>query len=130
MLFSSHQLDLVEHLCHAVAIIHRGKLVAHGTVAELAEAGQLHVTVKVAGDEQARWTSALLPPATVELVADGTATISLDSRDEAQAVLDLARRAGPVEYFGFARRRLSQVFRDAVGADVNGVGQEHAEARS
>jgi len=128
MLFSSHQLDLVEHLCHAVAIIHHGKLVAHGTVTELAEAGQLHVMVKVAGDVAARWTSALVPPTLVEKVHEGTATISLESKDDAQVVLDLARRAGPVEYFGFAKRRLSEVFRDAVGADVSGVGQERAEA--
>ena len=30
VLFSSHQLDLVEHICEAVAIIHRGRVVAQG----------------------------------------------------------------------------------------------------
>jgi hypothetical protein len=51
-------------------------------------------------------------------VTGGLATISLASRPDAQAVLDLARSAGPVEQFGFERRRLSEVFRDAVGGDV------------
>ena len=121
MLFSSHQLDLVEHLCSSVAIIHRGALVAHGTVDGLAEGGPLRVAVKVAGDDQASWTSQLGGIAAVQQVARGTATLSLASRQDAQAVLDVARRAGPVEQFGFERRRLSEVFRDAVGADVDDI---------
>jgi ABC-2 type transport system ATP-binding protein len=132
MLFSSHQLDLVEHLCTSVAIIHRGALVAEGTVADLAQGGQLRIAVKVAGDDQALWTRDLAGLGAVEQIVSGTATISLASRDDAQAILDLARRAGPVEQFGFERRRLSEVFRDAVGADVEdmstgGQGNETAE---
>jgi ABC-2 type transport system ATP-binding protein len=115
MLFSSHQLDLVEHLCTSVAIIHRGALVAYGAVEDLARGGPLKVTVKVAGDDRARWTADLPGTTVTERVAAGTATISLASRDDAQVVLDLARKAGPVEQFGFERRRLSDVFRDAVG---------------
>jgi ABC-2 type transport system ATP-binding protein len=118
MLFSSHQLDLVEHLCTSVAIINYGKLVASGTVDELARGGQLRIAVRVAGDDQARWTAGLAGPAAVVGVTGGVATISLASRQDAQAVLDVARSAGPVEQFGFERRRLSAVFRDAVGADL------------
>lgn len=121
MLFSSHQLDLVEHLCTSVAIIHKGALVAQGTVDKLARGGQLRVAVKVAGDDEALWTSRLAGLAVVERVAGGTATLSVASMDDAQAVLDLARRAGPVEQFGFERRRLSEVFRDVVGASVQEV---------
>jgi ABC-type uncharacterized transport system ATPase subunit len=72
----------------------------------------------VAGDDQALWTSQLAGVAAVERIAGGTATLSLTSKDDAQVVLDMARSAGPVEQFGFERRRLSEVFRDAVGADV------------
>ncbi len=118
MLFSSHQLDLVEHLCTSVAIINRGTLVAQGTVDDLAKGGQLRVAVKVTGDDQARWTTGLPGAARLRQVNGGTATISLASRQDAEEVLDLARQAGPVEQFGFERRRLSEVFRDAVGADI------------
>jgi ABC-2 type transport system ATP-binding protein len=121
MLFSSHQLDLVEHLCTCVAIIHHGALVAHGTVDELARGGPLRIAVKVAGDHQALWTSQLGGIAAVQQVAGGTAMLSLTRRQDAQAVLDVARRAGPVEQFGFERRRLSEVFRDAVGPDVTDI---------
>ncbi|HUC24613.1 MAG TPA: ATP-binding cassette domain-containing protein [Streptosporangiaceae bacterium] len=128
MLFSSHLLDLVEHLCTAVAIIHHGALVAHGTVDELAMGGRLRIAVKVAGDEQARWiaklprgTGGLPAGAAVESITDGAATIALACGEDAQAILDLARRSGPVEQFGFVRRRLSEVFRDAVGPGVQGM---------
>jgi ABC-2 type transport system ATP-binding protein len=133
MLFSSHQLDLVEHLCTSVAIIHNGALVAYGTVDELAHGGQLRIAVRVSGDDEASWTSRLDGLATVEHVTRGTATLSLERAEDAQRVLDIARQAGPVEQFGFERRRLSQVFRDVVGANVDDVsvtedGRTKAEA--
>jgi ABC-2 type transport system ATP-binding protein len=134
MLFSSHQLDLVEHLCTSVAIIHRGALVAEGTVEDLARGGPLRITVKVGGDDQGSWTAQLAGLAVVERIAAGTVTLSLASRDDAQSVLDLARRSGPVEQFGFERRRLSEVFRDAVGASVadsdSALGQDGRADRS
>jgi ABC-2 type transport system ATP-binding protein len=40
VVFSSHQLELVERLCEAVAIIHDGRLVASGTVEELRGPGK------------------------------------------------------------------------------------------
>jgi ABC-2 type transport system ATP-binding protein len=115
MLFSSHQLDLVEHLCQSVAIIDHGRLVAHGSVGELGTAGQVRVSVSVDGDPTGRWAADLGPGAKAERIAGGTVTIALDDRAAAQDVLDRARAAGPVEQFGFVRRRLSEVFRDAVG---------------
>ena len=121
MLFSSHQLDLVEHLCASVAIIHRGALVARGAVADLAQSGQLRIEVRVAGDDQGLWTAGLGSLATVRQIRAGTVSLALASRDGAQAVLDLARKAGPVEQFGFERRRLSEVFRDAVGSAIEDV---------
>ena len=115
MLFSSHQLDLVEHLCHAVAIIHRGRLVAEGTVRELGQTGQLRITVRVAGDDEGRWAQDLGGLARIAGNTGGTVLLSLLDRADAQAVLDRARAAGPVEHFTFQRRKLSEVFRDAVG---------------
>ena len=39
VVFSSHQLDLVERLCDRVGIVRNGHMVAKGTVAELRPAG-------------------------------------------------------------------------------------------
>jgi hypothetical protein len=38
----------------------------------------------------------------------------LDDATDPQAVLAAAMRAGPVEHFGFERRRLSEVFRESL----------------
>src|SRR3954451_20522118 len=48
VVFSSHQLELVERLCEAVAIIKDGRLVASGPVAELRDRGTDHRHVRVA----------------------------------------------------------------------------------
>lgn len=116
MLFSSHQLDLVEHLCQSVAIIHRGRLVAQGSVEDLGRAGKLRVAVRVAGDDAGRWARDLGGIAEIDKITAGKVVLVLHDRADAQAVLDRARAAGPVEQFGFVRRRLSEVFRDAVGS--------------
>jgi ABC-2 type transport system ATP-binding protein len=123
VLFSSHQLDLVEHLCEDVAIVDRGRLVAEGAVRELAQGGRPRLEVRVAGDPKGGWSRAGLPVgAHVESVddTDGMTVIALESDDPAaaDAVLDLARAAGHVEHFARMSRRLSQVLREAVGRSL------------
>lgn len=130
MLFSSHQLDLVEHLCQSVAIIHRGRLVAQGPVRDLGLAGELRITVRVTGDEAGRWARDLGDLAQVESNAGGLVLLSLRDRADAQAVLDRARAAGPVEHFSFERRKLSEVFRDAVGSGQQNGTAQNGTARS
>ncbi len=136
VLFSSHQLDLVEGLCEAVAIIYRGRLVVSGPVADLRRGDRPRLAVRVAGDRAARWSAGLsqaagggAPAGTVESVrADGTAEISITSAADSQAILDLARSAGPVEHFAYEDRSLSEVFRQATGASVGQAEAEHAAA--
>jgi ABC-2 type transport system ATP-binding protein len=114
VLFSSHQLDLVEHLCEAVAIVDQGRLVAAGPVEGLTRGGRPRLAVRVAGDPDGRWTAPLPPGAHVQDVEHGTVMLALDDGIAADAVLDVARAAGSVEHFAFERRRLSEVFREAV----------------
>ncbi len=49
VLFSSHQLDLVEDLCERVTIIDHGRLVVAGTVDDLATSGGRRLVVRVEG---------------------------------------------------------------------------------
>ncbi|PZS10901.1 MAG: ABC transporter ATP-binding protein, partial [Solirubrobacterales bacterium] len=114
VLFSSHQLDLVEHLCEAVAIVDQGRLVAAGTVQELSRGGRPRLAVRVAGDPDGNWTVSLPRGAHVQSNEHGTVAIALDDESDADGVLDAARAAGSVEHFAFERRRLSEVFREAV----------------
>ena len=113
VLFSSHQLDLVEHICSSVAIIDRGRLVSTGKVAELTEQGRRRLAVRVDGDRDGAWAGAV-EGVTVSRVVDGTVHLQLAERTDPQDVLAAAMRAGPVLDFGVQRRRLSEVFRDAV----------------
>src|SRR4029453_13755684 len=50
VVFSSHQLDLVEDVCEDVVIIARGRIVAHGAIDELRAASERrHLDVEVVG---------------------------------------------------------------------------------
>ena len=112
VLFSSHQLDLVEDLCESVAIINQGRLVAAGPVAELVRGDHPLLAVQVGGDRSGAWARSL---AGLEVLANdgGRLRLSLSGADP-QAVLAAAIGAGPVEHFGYESRRLSEVFHDAV----------------
>ena len=113
VLFSSHQLDLVEDLCESVAIIDRGHLVAHGPVEELTLGGQPRLVVRVAGDWAGQWATTL-PGVTISRAEGGAVRLVLDGGTDPQDVLRAAMAAGTVEQFGFERRRLSEVFRESV----------------
>ena len=130
VLFSSHQLDLVEDVCEAVAIIYQGRLVVSGPVADLRRGDRPRLAVRVGGDQAAAWSARIGPAdgAVDSVRADGTAEISVTASGDAQQILDLARAAGPVEHFAWEARPLSEVFRQATGASVGQAEAEHAAA--
>jgi len=113
VLFSSHQLDQVEDLCESVAIIDHGRLVVSGTVDELESSGPRRLVVRVEGDRDASWARAISGVTVSELDA-GAARLVLEDSVDSQSVLRAAMAAGRVTEFVFARRRLSEVFREAV----------------
>ncbi|MDQ6776522.1 MAG: ATP-binding cassette domain-containing protein [Actinomycetota bacterium] len=131
VLFSSHQLDLVEHLCETVAIVNQGRLVVEGPVEELSRSGPRRLQVRVMGDRSATWAQDGLPGVeAITVERDGTATLTLLPTADPDAVLDVARQAGTVEHFSFARRRLSEVFREAVGGVLEADADDRAPAGS
>jgi ABC-2 type transport system ATP-binding protein len=113
VLFSSHQLDLVEALCQSVVIIDQGRLVTTGTVDELTTSGPPRLVVRVAGDAGGEWASGL-PGVNVSASDGGALRLVLTGPADPQAVLRAAMAAGPVTEFAVQRRRLSEVFREAV----------------
>ena len=114
VLFSSHQLDLVENLCEQVTIIDHGRLVVAGRVDDLATRGGRRLVVRVEGDRRADWARAL-PGVTLSEVDGGAARLLLDDGVDSDVVLRSAMAAGRVTQFSFERRRLSEVFREALG---------------
>jgi ABC-2 type transport system ATP-binding protein len=114
VVFSSHQLDLVERLCDAVVLIDRGRIVAQGTIDDLRARRQRRlflVQVRGAVDD---WHESVPGVALVRTTPDGLVLELADDVDE-QRVLDLARAAGDVERFGPVRSTLAELFREVVG---------------
>ena len=114
VLFSSHQLELVEQLCESVAIIDHGRLIACGAVGELRAAGPRLVRVDVRGAGPG-WADAL---SDVELVerSDGRAVFKLTEAADPDRILDAARRAGTVTHFAELQPSLAELFREVVPA--------------
>jgi ABC-2 type transport system ATP-binding protein len=112
VLFSSHQLDLVEHLCESVAIVNRGQVVVTGRVADITTSAR-RLLVAVEGDSDGRWAKDL-PGVEILEANGGYVRLALAGDADPQMVLDAARRAGAVTHFSFERRQLSEVFRQAV----------------
>ncbi len=86
VLFSSHQLDLVEDLCEQVTIIDHGRLVVSGTVDDLASSGARRLVVRVEGERMADWARGL-QGVSVSEVAAGAVRLVLDDDVDSDVVL-------------------------------------------
>ncbi len=113
VLFSSHQLDQVEDLCESVVIIDHGHLVVAGQVDDLATSGPRRLVVRLEGVRSASWLEGVAGVKISE-VRGGDVRLVLDSTVDSNAILELARSSGRVTKFVFERRRLSELFREAV----------------
>jgi ABC-2 type transport system ATP-binding protein len=113
VLLSSHQLDMVEDLCERVTIIDHGRLVVTGTVDELATSGPRRLVVRVEENRQGTWARDISGVSVSELDR-GAVRLMLDETVDTQDVLAAAVRAGRVTEFTLARRRMSEVFREAM----------------
>jgi ABC-2 type transport system ATP-binding protein len=113
VMFSSHQLELVERICDSVAIINRGRLVATGRVGELRSSSDRRlVRVKVNASSNG-WIESLNGVTLVERDHNGE-VVELGREVDPQTVLDAARAAGSVEHFEVVHPRLADLFREVV----------------
>jgi ABC-2 type transport system ATP-binding protein len=114
VLLSSHQLDMMEELCDLVTIIDHGRLVVSGSVDELATSGARRLQVRVEGDRTGDWAKGIAGVKVSE-PAGGAVRMQLEDDVDSDVVLRAAMAAGRVTEFTFTRRRLSEVFREALG---------------
>jgi ABC-2 type transport system ATP-binding protein len=113
VVFSSHQLELVERLCESVVLIDRGRVVASGRIADLRAADPRRlVRVEVAG-ARAGWLDGLAGVRVLEPLPEGAVVELLDD-DRGTKVLDAARVAGEVRHFSVVQPSLTEIFRRAV----------------
>lgn len=113
LLFSSHQLDLVERLCDGLVILSRGRVVASGTREELVALGE--VRHRLVLDADAGWLRGF---AGVEVDdVDGNTAVLRDLDPGAgQAVLAEAMRRGAVREFSPIRASLSEIYQKVTAA--------------
>jgi ABC-2 type transport system ATP-binding protein len=114
VLFSSHQLDLVEDLCEDVVIIDHGRIALAGDLDELRRAVP-HRFVDIHYRGAALDWSAL---PSVELIEskDGEARLRVDRDADLAAVVAIARHTPDIISFTYQPPRLSELFHQAVAA--------------
>jgi len=113
VVYSSHQLDLVERLSDEVTIIDRGRVVAAGTVdAVRRRRGVDQLRIALEGGATA-WADGLEGARVVGRDGDEVVLELLPGADD-QALLDAARRAGRVTSFRRVLPSLTDLFREVV----------------
>lgn len=113
VLFSSHQLELVERLCSHIAIIRDGTIVATGGVQRLRrEASEDRIRIVASG--AADLAALAAPFGDVEQRSATDIVVSLRDGADDQALLDRIRAEARVERFGAELRTLSEIYRLSV----------------
>ena len=120
VVFSTHQMEVAEALCEAVAIVDRGRMVVGGSIRDVRRStGRRQVRISVAGDHRLPWLAAVPGTRVIQAGMDRTA-VELDEGVEPDAVLAAAIAAGArVLHFELADPSLEQVFIDHVGRPVD-----------
>ncbi|TCO58199.1 ABC transporter ATP-binding protein [Actinocrispum wychmicini] len=112
VVFSSHQLDLVERLCDRVGIVNKGKMVACGTVDELRSGAPTELVVH-APAAPLGW-AADITGVTVMSEEDGRVALRVEDWVDDQEILAKALATGPVREFSRRRLALTELFRNVV----------------
>ena len=114
VLFSSHQLELVEDICEDVVIVDHGRIVRAGDLSELRAAiPQRFITVRFDGIPP-DWSA--VPKAELVEASGGQARLRVDRDVDLAAVLATARRAAEIVSFTYEPPTLPELFRQAVAA--------------
>jgi ABC-2 type transport system ATP-binding protein len=111
VLFSSHQLDLVERLSDRVVILEQGRVLASGTLDELRARVPQSLRVRVSTSTD--WTANLKGVDVISKDRSGVLLAVAPGMDT-QAVLRLAMAAGTVEHFGLESGGLVELYRQLV----------------
>ena len=109
VLFSSHQLDLVERLCDSLVVLSSGRVVAEGTVEDLRRRGRVLHRLVVGGD--AGWIRDM-PGVHVVDVDGPTALLDISDSAGTDVVLREAMARGSVRELAEVVPTLSDIYRE------------------
>jgi ABC-2 type transport system ATP-binding protein len=113
VVFSSHQLDLVEDLCDEVAIISHGRIVMAGDVRRLKAAAPIRrLEVEMEGPVETVLSS--LEGIHSAEVVDGRHILMIAADTDVRSILAEAERTGEVRHFVYTAPSLNDLFREAV----------------
>lgn len=115
VLFSSHQLDLVQHLCQDVVTIDHGRVVMAGSLEQMrADTSSRHIDVVFARPPAPDWC-AQMRGARVSGEDDRHFRLATTGESDPAAVLAAAQAAGPLLSFTFQPPSLEEMFLEAIG---------------
>jgi ABC-2 type transport system ATP-binding protein len=109
VLFSSHQLDLVDRLCDSIVVLHQGRVVARGTSEELRHGAPLRYRLVLADD--AGWVRNV-PGVTVVDLEGRTALVEPTDEQAAAALVRRATERDEVHDFARLVPTLSEIYRE------------------
>ena len=113
VIFSSHQLDLVEDVCEDVVIISRGRIVAQGEIDDLrSAAGRRHLEIEVDGSD-GTWLDGQEGLVVLER-SNGRVKVLVDEAADLGRLLAAAERAGTVRRFSYEPPSLSELFMEVI----------------
>lgn len=113
VVFSSHQLDLVEDLCEDVAIINAGRVVMEGRVRQLKDASP-HRVLEVEVSEGTPSILDSIEGVDDATVRDGVHRLLVDASTDVRSLLLEAQQAGEIRQFSYTTPSLTDLFREAV----------------
>ncbi|MHA6523752.1 ABC transporter ATP-binding protein [Tessaracoccus sp. G1721] len=110
VLFSSHQLELVERLCDRLIVLHRGRVVADGTVDDLRAGAPLRY--RLVTDNAPWWAAGVPGIRVVEQSGTGAVVVEPDDEEAVQRLLAEALAHGPVRELARVVPSLSEIYRE------------------
>lgn len=114
VVFSSHQLDLVEDLCEDVVIIAAGKVVLSGPIRELrSRSSHRYLEIEIASDRSD--LHGAFPGYDVVHSNNGRVRLRVADETPLEPLINAAAELGKVNQFSYTPPNLSEVFREVVG---------------
>jgi ABC-2 type transport system ATP-binding protein len=116
LIFSTHQMETVEELCQAIAILDRGRVVVGGAVRDVRRSsGRRVVRLAVEGDPEVTWLGALEGVRVSRRGQDYTEAEVAPGHDPELVLQEALRRGCRVLHFEIADPSLEEIFIEHVG---------------
>ena len=117
VIFSSHQLDLVERLCDRVGIVSKGKIISEGKIDDLRQTDTPEYILVTPADSPTRFDHLGISVPSQVIEGDRmTRRFLTPAGFDGQQILRMALADGPVYEFAPRKPHLEERFRDVVSA--------------